>query len=41
MAEMTVGRRATRRRRIEPGRIQTLGEIVNGSRVDGVLGNNR
>jgi hypothetical protein len=31
MAEKSVGRRATRRRSIEPGRIQALGEIVNPS----------
>jgi hypothetical protein len=34
-----VGRRATRRRSTEPGRIQAQGEIVNGSSADGVLAN--
>jgi hypothetical protein len=29
--------RATRRRSIEPGRIQALGEIVDGPSADGVL----
>jgi hypothetical protein len=37
MAERSVGRRATRRRSIEPGRILALGEIVNRSSADGVL----
>jgi hypothetical protein len=37
MAEKSVGRRATRRRSIEPGRILALGENVNPSSVDGVL----
>jgi hypothetical protein len=39
LAEKSVGRRATRRRSIEPGRFQALGEIVNGSsaRVNGQL----
>ena len=37
MPERGVGRRATRRLSIEPGKIQTLGRIVNGSRADGVL----
>jgi hypothetical protein len=37
MAERSVGRRAARRRRIEPGRIQTLGRIVNRFGADGVL----
>jgi hypothetical protein len=41
MAEKSVGRRATRRRSLEPGRILALGEIVNGSRADGVLASNR
>jgi len=34
MAEKSVGRRATRRRSIEPGRIQAPGEIVNSSGPD-------
>ena len=34
MAERSVGRRAARRRSIEPGGMQALGEIVNGSRAD-------
>jgi hypothetical protein len=37
MAEKSVGRRATRRRSIEPGRILALGEIVNPSSADGAL----
>ena len=37
MAEKSVGRKATRRRSIEPGRIQALGETVNRSSADGVL----
>ena len=41
MAERSVGRRAARRRSIEPGRIQALGDIVNGSGADGVLANDR
>jgi hypothetical protein len=41
MAEKSVGRRATRRRSIEPGRILALGEIVNGSSADGVLASDR
>ncbi len=41
MAEKSVGRIATRRRSIEPGRIQALGEIVNRSGPGGVLASNR
>jgi len=37
MAERSVGRRAARRRSIEPGRILALGGIVNGSSADGVV----
>jgi hypothetical protein len=37
MAEKSVGRRATRRRSIEPGRIQASGEIVNSSGPDGLV----
>ena len=39
--ERSVGRRATRRRSIEPGRIQGLWRIVNGSSVVGVLARHR
>jgi hypothetical protein len=41
MAEKRVGRRAARRRSIEPGRIQALGEIVDRSGADGVLASDR
>jgi hypothetical protein len=41
MAEKSVGRRATRRRSIETGRILALGGIVNGSSADGVLASDR
>jgi hypothetical protein len=41
MAEKSVGRRATRRRSIEPGRIQAPGETVHGSSADGVVANNK
>jgi hypothetical protein len=41
LAEGSVGRRATRRRSIEPGRIQALRRIVNGSAADGVLARHR
>jgi hypothetical protein len=37
MAEKSVGRRATRRRSIEPGRIQARERIVNDFGQDGVL----
>jgi hypothetical protein len=40
MAEKSVGRRATRRRSIEPGRILAPGEIVNPSSADGVVASN-
>jgi hypothetical protein len=41
MAEKSVGKRSRRRRNIEPGRIQALGEVVNDVGADGVLANNR
>jgi hypothetical protein len=41
MAETSVGRRATRRRSIEPGKIQALGEIVNRSGPDGLVATDR
>jgi hypothetical protein len=41
MAERNVSRRAARRRSIEPGRTQALGEIVNGSIADGVVASDR
>jgi hypothetical protein len=41
MAEKSVGRKATRRRSIGPGRIQALGEIVNHSSEDGVVASYR
>jgi hypothetical protein len=41
MAEKSVGRKATRRRSIEPGRILALGEIVNRLGADGVLARDR
>ncbi len=37
MAERSVGRRARRRRSIEPGRILALGRIVNGFGADADL----
>jgi hypothetical protein len=41
MAERSVGRRATRRRSIEPGRVQALRRIAHGSRADEVLARDR
>jgi hypothetical protein len=41
MAEKSVGRRATTRRSIEPGRIPALGRIVNGSGPDGLVASDR
>jgi hypothetical protein len=41
MAERSVGRRATRRRSIEPARVQAPGRIVDGSVRDEVLANDR
>jgi len=40
MAERSVGRRATRRRSIDRGRIQALGRMVDGSGPGGVVANN-
>jgi hypothetical protein len=41
MAEKSVGRRATRRRSIAPGRIQARERIVNDFGADGVLARDR
>jgi hypothetical protein len=41
MAEKSVGGGATRRRNIEPGRIQAMREIVKSSRADGVVASDR
>jgi hypothetical protein len=41
MAEKSVGRRATRRRSIEPGRIQARERIVNDFGADGLLARDR
>jgi hypothetical protein len=41
MAEKSVGRRATRRRSIEPGKIQAPGESVNGSGPDGLVASDK